>query len=66
MRRLFVGQMIEDGHSVASPSGVRRIGRTSFSEEKEAKRLLIPVGCSTAVATPHRHQKCFGYFFSKK
>jgi hypothetical protein len=36
--------------------------RTSFSEEKEAKRLLLPGGCGNA----RRERKFFGYFFSKK
>jgi hypothetical protein len=40
--------------------------RPSFSEEKEAKKLLIPVGVCDVGAKAHRNQKFFGYFFSKK
>jgi hypothetical protein len=29
-------------------------GSTSFFEKKEAKKLLLTVGCGACIATPHR------------
>jgi hypothetical protein len=34
--------------------------------KKRTKKLLLPVGCVSGVATARRKQKFFGYFFSKK
>jgi hypothetical protein len=39
--------------------------RPSFSEEKEAKRLLIPVGVCDVGANAHRNQKFLVTFFQK-
>jgi len=40
--------------------------RTSFSEEKEAKRLFFTACVGDSFAKADRNQKFFGYFFSKK
>jgi hypothetical protein len=43
-----------------------RQASTSFSEEKEAKRLFTNAGVGIGMAKAQRNQKFFGYFFSKK
>jgi hypothetical protein len=40
--------------------------RTSFFEKKEAKKLLLPAGLGTSVATAPKDQKFFGSFFQKR
>jgi hypothetical protein len=37
-----------------------------FFFEKKNQKTFAPVGCGNVVATAHRNQKFFCYFFSKK
>jgi hypothetical protein len=41
-------------------------GRPSFSEEKEAKRLLFPEAFDPDRDESHRNQKFFASFFQKR
>jgi hypothetical protein len=42
-----------------------RQARTSFSEEKEAKRLLFTAGCDTGIAQAPRSKSFLVTFFQK-